>query len=186
MAALGFALFDTTLGSCSIAWSARGIVGIGLPDANGARARARMRRSFPDALETAPPPEAQGAIDGIVALLRGQRADLSGIALDMERVPDFERRVYEAARAIPPGKTLTYGEIAARLGDPSLARDVGRALARNPFSIVVPCHRVLAAGGKIGGFSARGGVATKLRMLGIEGVQMEGTLPLLEGAQDRE
>ena len=87
----------------------------------------------------------------------------------MEGVPEFERRVYEVARRIPPGATLTYGEIAARLGDKLLARDVGQALGRNPFPIVIPCHRVLAAGGKTGGFSARGGVATKMKMLQIEG-----------------
>src|SRR4029453_17011519 len=93
---------------------------------------------------------------------------LSHVALDMEQVPAFERRVYEAARRIPAGKTLSYGEIAGQLGVPGSARAVGRALGRNPFAIVVPCHRVVAAGGKLGGFSASGGVHTKRRMLEIE------------------
>ncbi len=100
--------------------------------------------------------------------------------LDLEQVPPFHRRVYEVARTIPPGSTLTYGEIASRLGEPRLARDVGQALGRNPFAIVVPCHRVVAAGGKTGGFSAGGGVRTKLRMLAIEGAPAAGTIPLFD------
>jgi O-6-methylguanine DNA methyltransferase len=91
------------------------------------------------------------------------------VVLDMERVP-VSRRVYEIARAVPAGATLSYGEIAARLGGRDLARDVGQALGRNPFPLIVPCHRVLAAGGKAGGFSANGGVTTKLRLLSIEGL----------------
>ena len=100
--------------------------------------------------------------------LSGAAVDLSTVPLDMERVPAFERRVYEVARTIPPGQTLTYGEVAARLGDPGAAREVGQALGRNPFAVIVPCHRVVAAGGKTGGFSATGGVTTKLRLLEIE------------------
>jgi methylated-DNA-[protein]-cysteine S-methyltransferase len=111
-------------------------------------------------------------------LLSGAEADLSGVRLDMQRVPPFEQRVYEVARTIPKGQTLTYGQIATRLGDPARARDVGQALARNPFPIVVPCHRVLAAGGKLGGFSAAGGVATKQRLLSIERANVSWQLPL--------
>ena len=106
-----------------------------------------------------------------MALLSGERRDLSFVALDMEGVPELHRRVYEVARTIPPGETLTYGEIARRLGDPRQARAVGQALAQNPFAIVVPCHRVLAAGGRTGGFSAPGGTGTKLRILEIEGAR---------------
>ena len=119
-------------------------------------------------------------MDGITALLRGEATDLSSAVLDMEQVPTFNRRVYEVARTIPRGSTLTYGEIAARLGERRLAREVGQALGENPFAIVVPCHRVVAAGGKPGGFSARGGVKTKLRMLAIEGAPAAGTLPLFD------
>src|SRR5207245_8475160 len=100
--------------------------------------------------------------------------DLSVIVLDMERVSPFHRRVYEAARAIPAGATLSYGDVATRLGAPGAARAVGQALGRNPFAIVVPCHRVLAAGGKVGGFSANGGITAKLRLLSIEGAQANG------------
>src|SRR5262249_6386062 len=142
--------------------------------------RARMLQRFPTAAEITPPPEVHRAIDCIAALLRGEVSDLSTIALDMEQVPSFHRRVYEAARTIPPGMTLSYGDIAARVGAPGAARAVGQALGRNPFPIVVPCHRVLAAGGKIGGFSAQGGVTTKRRMLAIEGAQLNGTIPLLD------
>src|SRR4029079_6784817 len=110
-----------------------------------------------------------------------EAAELSAIALDMAQVPPFHRRVYEVARTIPPGATLSYGEIATRLGVPGSARAVGQALGRNPFAIVVPCHRVLAAGGKMGGFSANGGIGTKLRMLSIESAKVNGHDTMLEG-----
>jgi methylated-DNA-[protein]-cysteine S-methyltransferase len=164
----GFALFDTAIGRCAIAWGQHGITGLQLPERREADTRARMRRRFPPASEQPPPPAVEAAITAIVALLSGQPRDLGAIVLDMDAVPEFNRRVYEVARQIPPGQTLTYGAIATRLGDPALARDVGEALGRNPFPIVVPCHRVLAAGGKLGGFSANGGVRTKRRMLEIE------------------
>ena len=168
MTAHGFTLFDTAIGRCGVAWSDRGLVGVQLPEASTAATRERMLQRFPAAGETAPPPKVQIAIDGIVALLRGESNDLSAIALDMEGVAPFHRRVYETARSIPPGKTLAYGEVAARLGAAGAARAVGQALGHNPFPIIVPCHRVLAAGGKIGGFSAHGGTATTRRMLALE------------------
>jgi len=165
----GIALFETAIGACGIAWGEGGIVGVQLPEGGEARTRARLRRRFPDAAEIPPPADVRRAVDGIVRLLRGEPVDLSIVALDLERVAPFHRRVYEAARAIAPGATLSYGEIAARIGAPGAARAVGQALGRNPFPVIVPCHRVLAAGGKAGGFSADGGVSTKLRMLAIEG-----------------
>jgi methylated-DNA-[protein]-cysteine S-methyltransferase len=180
MTAHGFALFDTAVGRCAIAWGGRGIAGVQLPEADQAKTRARMRRRFPGVPEAPPPPEVARAVDGIVALLGGAPSDLFAVALDMELVPSFDRRVYEVARAIPAGATLTYGEIAARLGESDAARDVGQALGRNPFPIVVPCHRVLAAGGKVGGFSANGGIATKLRLLSIEGAEPSGAPTLFE------
>jgi methylated-DNA-[protein]-cysteine S-methyltransferase len=174
MTASGFALFDTAIGRCGIAWGERGVAGVQLPEAGEAETRARMLHRFPAAGEAAPPPEVHRAIERIVALLRGEAGDLAGVALDMDHVPEFHRRVYEAARAIPPGQTLSYGDIARQVGAPGAARAVGQALGRNPFPIVVPCHRVLAAGGKIGGFSAQGGIATKRRMLAIEGARLDG------------
>jgi len=177
----GFALFDTAIGPCGVGWGPGGVAGVQLPEGNLAATRARLARRFPEARETPPPREVQRAVDAIAALLRGEKSDLSAIALDLEGVPELHRRVYEVARAIPPGETLSYGEIAARLGERGLARAVGRALGRNPFPIVVPCHRVLAASGKLGGFSARGGVTTKLKLLTIEGAQRSDQLALFEG-----
>ncbi len=166
---MDFTLFDTAIGRCGIAWGARGIVVVQLPEADVRVLRTRIARAVPDAREAPPPPEVRRAIDAIAALLDGEPRDLADVVLDMERVPEFNRRVYAVARAVPPGETITYGEIAERIGERGAAQAVGQALERNPFPIVVPCHRVLAAGGGIGGFSARGGVATKRRMLAIEG-----------------
>ena len=163
-----FALFETPLGFCGIAWGPRGVAGVQLPEGAQRATRSRMLERFPDASEEAPPPPVQAAVEAIVALLRGGAGDLSAIVLDLAGVPTFHRRVYEAARAIPSGSTMTYGELAARIGAPNASRAVGQALGRNPFAIVVPCHRVLAAGGKVGGFTANGGVTTKLRLLSIE------------------
>ena len=176
----GFTLFDTAIGRCGIAWNARGIAAACLPGDEG-RMRARLRRRCPAATEQAPPVAVQQVIDRVVALLRGEATNLADVALDMEGVPEFNARVYAIARTIPAGATITYGEIAKRLGEAD-ARDVGQAMGQNPFAPIVPCHRVVAAGGKTGGFSAKGGVATKLRLLAIEGTPVDGTLPLFERA----
>ena len=166
---MAFALFDTAIGPCGILWSRRGVAAVQLPARSERATRSLMLRRFAAARESVPPPSVQRAIDDIAALLRGEPRELCDIALDSEGVPDFHRRVYAVARGIRPGATLSYGEIAERLGDRSLARDVAAALGQNPAPIIVPCHRVLAAGGKMGGFSAPGGVRTKLRLLSIEG-----------------
>jgi methylated-DNA-[protein]-cysteine S-methyltransferase len=166
-----FTLFDTAIGPCAIAWSPSGVVGVQLPEGTAIETRARMVRRFPRAQEAPVPPPVQHAVEAISALLRGEPSDLSAVELDMDGVPSFHRRVYQITRTIPAGATLSYGEIAARLGAPGAARAVGQALARNPFAIIVPCHRVVAAGGKVGGFSANGGTTTKLRLLSIESSQ---------------
>jgi methylated-DNA-[protein]-cysteine S-methyltransferase len=168
---LEFSLFDTVLGVCGLVWGDGGVTGVQLPEGDEAQTRARILSRFPGATAEAPPAAVQQAIAAIVALLGGQPVDLRAIALDWRGIGPFERQVYEVTRAIPPGATLTYGEVAARVGSAGAARAVGHALGRNPFAIIVPCHRVLAAGGKAGGFSARGGASTKLRMLAIEGVR---------------
>jgi methylated-DNA-[protein]-cysteine S-methyltransferase len=166
----GFSFFSTAIGDCGIAWGEGGITSVLLPQAQGiAHARARMTQLFPQAAETPPPPLVQDAVSRIAALLRGERDDLRSIVLDMGGIPAFNQRVYQVARDIPPGQILTYGEVAAKLGQPGAARAVGQALGRNPFAPVVPCHRVLATGAGMGGFSASGGVAVKQRMLQIEG-----------------
>jgi methylated-DNA-[protein]-cysteine S-methyltransferase len=149
-----------------------------LPMSNEEKTRQRIHQRFGDIEETAPPAAVQGAIDGIVELLAGKPNDLTDVVLDLDGVPEFHRGVYDIARTIPPGSTMTYGDIAKRLGGVELSRDVGQALGRNPCPIVVPCHRVLAAGGKPGGFSAIGGVVTKLKMLAIEGAYVNHT-PML-------
>lgn len=168
MRADGFVLFDTDIGRCGVVWHGSGIVGVRLPEESEQTIRERIGRRYPAAREIPVPEFVRSAVDGIVALVAGRPSDLSMIALDMTGVPSFHRSVYELARTIPPGQTLTYGQVANRIGAPESARAVGQALGRNPFAIVVPCHRVVAAGGRTGGFSASGGVATKLRLLAIE------------------
>ena len=167
----GLAFFDTALGLCGVAWSAHGLTGLQLPEGGRAATRRRLRARFPTAVEATPPPEVQRAIDATAALMRGEAVDLSSVALDLDGLSGFDRRVYEVARGVAAGSTTTYGAIAGTLGDPGAARAVGQALGRNPFPIIVPCHRVLAADGRPGGFSAGGGVATKLKLLAIEGAE---------------
>jgi methylated-DNA-[protein]-cysteine S-methyltransferase len=174
----GIALFDTSLGTCGIAWSTHGICGVQLPEASVESTRARLRRRHPGTIEQSPPPAVQRAINAVVALLEGQPADFDDISLDLQGVPDFNRRVYTVARAIPAGETTSYGEVAARLGEPSAARAVGQALGQNPIPIIIPCHRVLAAGQRPGGFSAHGQLDTKRRLLEIEGALAAEKLPL--------
>jgi len=190
MSDLSFTLFDTAIGCCGLVWSEGGVAGVQIHDKSQEATRKRLLRRFPEAREVAPPAEIASVIDDVAALLRGEPKDLSQVRIDMGRVPEFNRRVYDVARTIGPGKTLSYGEIAERLGDRLLARDVGQALGQNPIPIIVPCHRVLAAGGKMGGFSAPGGAATKLRLLSIEGARPGGptlfdTLPLVAKRHQR-
>ena len=178
-----FALFDTPIGICGIEWGPRGINGVQLPMGSDEKIRARIRQRHADIDEAAPTDEVQRAIDRIIKLLAGEHDDLRDIALDLDGVSEFNRGVYDIARTIPPGQTMTYGDIAKRLGGVELSRDVGQALGRNPCPIVVPCHRVLAAGKKPGGFSARGGVSTKLKMLAIEGAVVNHTPSLFDWAE---
>jgi methylated-DNA-[protein]-cysteine S-methyltransferase len=168
----GFAMFDTAIGQCAIAWSDTGVTGFQLPERDAAATHRQIAARFPDAVDAVPPPAVQRGIDAIVALMRGESVDLAFIPLDMDGVPEFHQRVYEVARTIRPGATMTYGEIAERIGETGAARAVGRALGRNPFAVIVPCHRVTAAGGKTGGFSASGGRVTKLTLLAIEGAHL--------------
>lgn len=165
--ALGFCLFATAIGECAIAWDTRALHAVHLPEASPERLRARMQARL-DVPESAPPAFVQQAIARIRGLLEGERDDLLDLPLALDNVPEFHSKVYEVARAIPPGRTMTYGEVAQAVGEPGASRAVGQALGRNPFAPVVPCHRVLAAGGRSGGFSAEGGAATKLTMLEIE------------------
>lgn len=158
--------FDTPIGPCTLVWGLHGVLGLRLPGADGRPAGPGRHAAAVDA----PPNDAmRRVVARILGLLDGGRDDLADIVLDFRGITAFDRRVYVGARAIAPGRTTSYGELAAALGEPGAARAVGRALGANPFAILVPCHRVLAAGGRPGGFSAPGGVATKLRLLEIEG-----------------
>ena len=179
----GFSLFLTSIGHCGVAWEGECIIGTYLPAATKEKTSTNMAARFKASLSE-PPPFVKHAIEAISALLDGKGTDLSFISCDFSGVDPFEEKVYIATRAIPAGQTLTYGDVAARIGNKNLARQVGRALGRNPFPIIVPCHRVLGANGKLTGFSAPGGVETKLKMLTIEkasigaGDNLFGDLPI--------
>ncbi|MDQ6618069.1 MAG: methylated-DNA--[protein]-cysteine S-methyltransferase [Actinomycetota bacterium] len=149
-------------------WGKDGLVSMQLPEANDGVTVAQLTERTHEAREMTPPAPVQDAIDRIAALLAGEGSDLSTIPLDMTGVPPFHRRVYQLARTIPPGQTRSYGELAARLGSPGAGRAVGQAMRRNPFAVVVPCHRVVGAGGRLGGFSAYGGLGTKMELLALE------------------
>jgi methylated-DNA-[protein]-cysteine S-methyltransferase len=178
-----FTLFETALGTCGILWSERGIRGVILPAPTAEKTRQRIGRRFPDARQENPPPVVAQAIEAIVALLENGAGDLSGIAVDLEGVPQADRDLYSIIRSLGPGETLTYGEIAKRLGGAWTARDVGAAMGRNPVPVIVPCHRVVAANGKLGGFSAPGGNETKRRMLAIEQAAPKGHTDLFSLAR---
>lgn len=168
--ALGFARFATAIGECAIAWSELAVLAIALPARQGDAAGGRVARHHPQAREASPGvPSARAAAAGIADLLAGRRRHLREIELDLRGLGALDRRAYAAAREVAPGQIVTYGELAARIGDPGAAREVGAAMARNPFPIVVPCHRVVAANGRLGGFSAPGGTETKRRLLALEG-----------------
>ncbi len=172
-----YTVFKTPIGHCALAWNAAGLVAVQLPEGSVATTARRICGRLPGAIRRAPPRSVQRAIDAILCLLRGGTDELALIPLDLSLYSAFCRRVYELTRAIPAGETLTYGELAARVGEPGAARAVGQAMARNPFPLIVPCHRVLAAHGGAGGFSARGGVDTKFRLLRIEGAIRQEALP---------
>jgi len=165
-----YTLFDTPVGECGIAWRDDGaVVGTQLPEARASDTARRLAERF-DAQAAPPPASVQRTIDRMVASLRGEADDLADVDLDLSSLPPFQQRVFEVVRRIPAGETMSYGEVAAAAGSPGAARAVGQALGRNPFPIVIPCHRVLAAGGRIGGFTATGGVSVKAKMLAAEGV----------------
>jgi methylated-DNA-[protein]-cysteine S-methyltransferase len=172
--AIGFTVFDTPIGHCGIAWTGNAIAGTRLPDTSVED----IQRRYGEAKLSEPPPFVHEAIQRIRHLLAGEADDLRSLPLAMDGVSDLNKRVYAITRAIPPGRTRTYGDIARELGDPLYAQAVGQAMGRNPWPIIVPCHRVLAAGGKTGGFSAPGGVDTKFKILAIEQakVKPEGSL----------
>jgi methylated-DNA-[protein]-cysteine S-methyltransferase len=167
-------VFETALGFAGIAWSEAGITRFQLPSATAAATTRGLLRRIPDAVAAGPPPHIAEAVDSVKRYFEGERVDFSHIALDLEGQDDLFREIYAVARRVGYGETTTYGGLAKTIGrdDWEAARDVGQAMAKNPVALIIPCHRVLAAGGKVGGFSAPGGAATKLKMLELEGVHL--------------
>jgi methylated-DNA-[protein]-cysteine S-methyltransferase len=176
-------LFDTALGRCGVAWSARGLVGVQLPEKDSSATERRLAAKTGSAGAAEPPPAMVAMIDDIRRYLAGEPVDFSAVPLDLERCDEFRRKVYDALRQVAFGHTVTYADLARMAGAATWegARDVGEAMGRNPVPIVIPCHRCLAAGGKLGGFSAYGGAATKRKLLALEGVHLDGGEPRLPG-----
>ena len=176
-------VFDTAIGPCGVAWSEGGLCAVQLPERDAAATERRLVAKSGSAGALAPPPAIASLIDGIARYLAGERVDFSSAPVDLSGVDEFRRELYGALRGVPFGRTTTYGGLALRLGleGPEAARDVGAAMGRNPVPIVIPCHRVLAAGGKLGGFSAPGGTVTKQKLLALEGVHLDGGAPRLPG-----
>ncbi len=173
MCNLHYFIFETSSGFCGIAWSDAGVARFLLPAKSAEGADRTMRRRAPGAAPERPTPEVGEAVAAVKRYFEGKETDFAPLRLDLDGQDAFFKRVYAAARRIKWGQTTTYGTLARELGGgPETARDVGQAMASNPIPLIVPCHRVLAAGGKVGGFSAPGGAAAKIRMLGLEGVQV--------------
>jgi methylated-DNA-[protein]-cysteine S-methyltransferase len=184
MSPLQFAIARTALGAFGVVWSDSRIVRTWLHDRTHDATRRNILRLFPQARAGTPPRLVAHAMADVVGLLAGDPR-IAGGTLDMTGLPEFDRRVYELARTIPPGETLTYGAVAEALGEaPMRARDVGQALARNPFAPIVPCHRVVAANGRLGGYSAPGGASTKRRLLELEGAAIVAPQPVQTGLFD--
>ena len=174
-----YLIFETVAGFCAIAWSRAGITRFQLPTRRAEATERNLLRRLPNAKPGAPTPEVVEAVAAAKRYFEGEKTDFSGFKLDLAEQDAFLKRIYDAARRVGWGRTTTYGALARELGaGPEAARDVGQAMAKNPVALIIPCHRVLAAGGKLGGFSAPGGAAAKIRMLELEGVHAGPPKPL--------
>ncbi|MBR0752920.1 methylated-DNA--[protein]-cysteine S-methyltransferase [Bradyrhizobium jicamae] len=180
MAGRGYTIFDTAIGRCGIAWGALGVVGVQLPEARELETRKHLFQLYPDAREMRPHEEIEVAIEGIAAILRGGDFDLSGVTLDMTGIPAFNQHVYQFARTIPRGETRTYEEVAGSLRASGAVYSVAQAIGRNPFMIIVPCHRVLEAGNYADRISPHGGVISRRRLLSIEGAHATASRTLFD------
>ncbi len=176
-----YCLFDTALGTVGVAWSERGLTRLQLPESTRGATERRLSGRSADLAADKPPPRVRQAVAAVERYLAGESVDFSPLVLDLAGVGDFHRRIYDLTRDVGWGETITYGELARRVGAPGAARAVGQAMGRNPIPIIIPCHRVLASGGKVGGFSAFGGAVTKTRLLALEGVHLDTGTPLLPG-----
>jgi methylated-DNA-[protein]-cysteine S-methyltransferase len=174
-------LFGTRLGACGIAWSERGVTRLQLPERNPSATERRLRGRPADSGAGKPPASVRQAIAMLERYFAGERVDFANVALDLGGVGPFHRKVYDATRSLGWGETASYGDLARQAGSPGAARAVGQAMGHNPVPIIIPCHRVLAAGRKIGGFSAYGGAVTKERLLALEGVHLGDGTPMLPG-----
>jgi methylated-DNA-[protein]-cysteine S-methyltransferase len=178
---LQYCIFDTAIGPCGIAWSREGVVRFLLPDRSAAATEAGLRQRTGAASPSEPPESIAEAIAALRRYFDGGAMSFDQVPVALPPLEEFQQRVYAATRALGWGKTATYGEIAKIAGLPNGAQAVGQAMSRNPVPIIIPCHRVLAAGGKVGGFSAYGGGVTKARLLAMEGVFLDDNQPSLPG-----
>lgn len=176
----GCHLFETAFGTCGLAWNGRGLTRLQLPEGDRAATQARLERIATAVAADAVPAEIVDAERRLRAYFAGESVDLASIALDLSATPDFFASVYRLTREVGRGATIAYGELARKAGSPGASRAVGQAMARNPWPVIVPCHRVLAGGNKPGGFSAFGGLVTKERLLALEGVELAAPLPLFD------
>jgi methylated-DNA-[protein]-cysteine S-methyltransferase len=175
-----YCLFDTAIGACGVAWSERGLTRLQLPESDRTATERRLRASAAKPTQ-ATPAEIDQLIANIQRYMTGRCVDFAAVAIDLTGVGPFQRKVYEAARFVTWGQTVSYGELARQTSSPGAARAVGQALSRNPVPIIIPCHRVLAKDHRIGGFSAHGGTFAKERLLALEGVRVDAGTPLLPG-----
>ena len=175
-----FTLFDTAIGRCGIAWRDDRVRTFSLLGSDDEATIAALRLRCPGSAEAPVFGEIARVIEAVQTLLAGEPVDLGFVPVDLADVPAFERRVYAQLRAVPPGATITYGELVQRCGAPGAARAVGAAMGRNPIPVIIPCHRVLASGGRSGGFSAPGGISTKFRLLQIEQASRPGASMLFD------
>jgi methylated-DNA-[protein]-cysteine S-methyltransferase len=170
--AMHYCLFETDLGACGVAWGERGLARFQLPEADRRATERRLRLRAEVSSAAAPPRGIAAVIAEVQRYMAGERVDFSAVALDLTGVAPFHAEIYAAARGIGWGETTTYGELARRVGSPGAARAVGQAMAHNPVPVIIPCHRILASGNKVGGFSAFGGARSKQKLLGLEGVRI--------------
>ncbi len=167
-----YCLFDTELGTCGIAWSAGGVTRLQLPEADRGATERRLRGRSPEPAAATPPTAIAGVVARLQRYMSGENVDLATVELDLTGIAAFYRRIYAATRAVGWGQTATYGDLARQVATVGAARAVGQAMGRNPVPVIVPCHRILASGRGIGGFSAFGGTVTKERLLALEGVHL--------------
>jgi methylated-DNA-[protein]-cysteine S-methyltransferase len=171
-------IFETVHGTCGIAWSSAGVSRFQLPDRNAEASERNLLRRLPGAKPGTPPPQVADTVAAVKRYFAGEKVEFSDVQLDLDGQDEFFKQVYAAARRVGWGHTTTYGMLAKELGGGwEAARDVGQAMAKNPVALIIPCHRVLAAGGKVGGFSAPGGSASKIKMLELEGVHLGSPQP---------